>query len=142
MVPQARAPLASSSVPSSRINFIPLLRMASRFAPRAINVTSSPAAASLVPRYPPMAPAPTMAIFMACSPDDVSCVLVRKGSDAVDYHLDGRAVRKRSRSDRCPAGDDVPGKQRQVPGYQADQPLGREDHVPHQVVLPLLAVDQ
>ena len=43
----------------------PLSRIASRCAPRAMNVTSSPASASRPPKYPPTAPAPTTAIRMA-----------------------------------------------------------------------------
>src|ERR1051325_7207870 len=46
---------------------MPSRRRASRFAPRAMNVTSSPAAASHPPTYPPIAPAPTTAIFTSGS---------------------------------------------------------------------------
>src|SRR4051812_3676041 len=139
--PQARA-LECNSVPSSSISFIPWLRMASRFAPRAMNVTSSPAAASFVPRYPPIAPAPTMAILMAVSVDEFLRVLVGQATNAVDDYLDGGAVSKRARSHRSPAGDDVSGAKCQVPGNQADQPLGREDHISHRIVLPFPAIDQ
>src|SRR5262249_9587601 len=50
----------------------PSRRMASRCAPRAMNVTSSPACASLIPTRPPIAPAPTMQIFMRLCAWDLS----------------------------------------------------------------------
>src|SRR4051812_45325411 len=43
---------------------MPCARIASRLAPRTMKVTSSPAAASLAPTNPPIAPAPITATFM------------------------------------------------------------------------------
>src|SRR5215831_11771845 len=51
--------------PSGLRTFSPLLRMASRCAPRATNETSAPASASRAPKYPPTPPAPTTATFMS-----------------------------------------------------------------------------
>ena len=67
IVPTARAPFDVTSAPSSPMTRIPFFAMASRFGPRAMNVTSSPAADSHPPRKPPIAPAPTTAIFIARS---------------------------------------------------------------------------
>src|SRR6476646_9547399 len=57
-----------TSSPSSPMTRMPHLRMASRLAPRAMKVTSSPAAASHPPTYPPIAPGPTTAIFTRAFP--------------------------------------------------------------------------
>src|SRR5262245_43119356 len=43
----------------------PCSRMAAKCAPRAMNVTLTPAAASRPPKYPPTPPLPTIAILMA-----------------------------------------------------------------------------
>src|SRR6476620_8865351 len=43
----------------------PWSRIAARCSPRAMNVTSTPAAASRPPKYPPTPPLPTIAIRMA-----------------------------------------------------------------------------
>ena len=49
--------------------FRPFSRMVARWAPRAMNLKSKLAWASLPPKYPPMAPAPMTAIFMSLFPD-------------------------------------------------------------------------
>src|SRR5450755_3343656 len=45
-------------------SFMPRDRMLSRFNPRTMKVTASPASASFAPTYPPMAPAPITVIFI------------------------------------------------------------------------------
>ena len=55
---------AVCSVPSGMRSVRPDARMAARLAPRAITVTGCPERISRAARYPPMAPAPTMAILM------------------------------------------------------------------------------
>ena len=55
--------------PSGLSTFRQFYRMAARWAPRAMKLTSKPAWASLPPKYPPMAPAPMTAIFMSLFPD-------------------------------------------------------------------------
>ena len=56
--------LATNSLPFSSIRVKPLALTASKFAPRNIKVTSFPVNASFTPNMPPMAPAPTIQIFM------------------------------------------------------------------------------
>src|SRR5690606_7085440 len=87
----ARTLLATCSVPSSSISRKPRALIACRFAPRAMKVTSSPASARRAPRYPPIDPAPTPAIFIGSA----SClpVLVAQRADPVDRHLDHVAGR-------------------------------------------------
>lgn len=55
---------ARCSAPSSITRRVSLFLTASRLAPRQMNVTSSPARASLTTSIPPIAPAPTMQRFM------------------------------------------------------------------------------
>src|SRR5262249_24522586 len=63
----ASAGVTTSAEPSAIRSARPLRRIASRCAPRAIRVTCSPASASLTPRKPPVAPAPTIQIRIASS---------------------------------------------------------------------------
>src|ERR1700689_2551 len=56
---------------------IPRVFSASRVAPRAMNVTSSPACANCPPTKPPIAPAPMMAIFIRVHPRHLALALAR-----------------------------------------------------------------
>src|SRR5690348_10889816 len=115
--------------------------MAARLAPRAMKVTSSPAAASFVPRYPPMAPAPTTAILIFKSRRGAR-VAIGQRTDAVDDHLDGGAFRNRPGTDRRAARDDIARQQRHIARNKTHELRRAEDHVAHRIILPLLAVDE
>src|SRR3977135_4127905 len=101
---------------------MPLLRIASRFCPRTMNVTSSPASASFAPTRPPMAPAPMIAIFMsisggeyfadACASSTPLLVAIAELADAVDEHFNGAARLHRAHADRFAAKGYVAGIRR------------------------------
>src|SRR3989344_1695365 len=131
---------ATCSAPSSSISFRPFWRIASRCAPRAIGVASSPASASFAPIKPPMAPAPTTQIFMGES--SRSFVFVGQCADAVNDDLDLAARFHRADADGRAAADDVARIKRHVPRNQAHDLRRLEDHVAHRVILPLLAIEQ
>src|SRR3989344_3787013 len=131
---------ATCSLPSSSISFRPFRRVASRCAPRAISVTSLPASASLAPINPPMAPAPTMQIFMDES--SKSFVFVGQRADAVDDDLDLAARFHRADPDGGAAGNDVARVKCHVAREEAHDLGWLENHVAHRVILPLLPVQQ
>ena len=60
--------VARTTEPSRIVTSRPRARIASRWAPLAMRVTSSPDSASVAPSNPPMAPAPTTQIFMLSRP--------------------------------------------------------------------------
>src|SRR3990172_1675631 len=127
---------ATCSLPSSSISFRPSRRMASRCAPRAISVTSSPASASFAPIKPPMAPAPTMQIFMDES--SRSFVFVGQRADAVDDDLDFAARFHRADADGRAAGNHIARVKRHVAREETHDLRRLENHVAHRVILPLL----
>ena len=66
--PVAATSGARTTAPSFIATSSPRARIASRWAPLAMRVTRSPAAASLAPSNPPMAPAPATQIFITPLP--------------------------------------------------------------------------
>src|ERR1700722_18076597 len=74
---------------------------ASRVAPRAMKVTSSPACASCAPTNPPIAPAPMMAVFISTSDCRIAdCAAIDFDSiDPLDHagYLRGGGLRRQQR---------------------------------------------